>query len=225
MPLLRKQHRQKYEHNDILAYCGDWADILPGLPECACVVTDPPYNEVNRKTGGLRKIDKGIADSASVDCKALATALASKATGSIYVWCGTEQVSDLRAAFVVSGLTTRACVWEKSNPSPMNGQRLWLSSIELCVFARKPFATFNRHCKSPVWRGPTQRSKIHPTQKPVWLIKEQIEASTNAGDLVIDPFMGSGTTAIACLDLGRRFIGVDICPEFFDNAIARIKSH
>lgn len=210
---------------NIRLYCGDCLEVLPTLEAGSvdAVVTDPPYNEVNRKTGGLRSIDKGAADSAPIDIPALASQFSRISCGSAYVWCGIEQVSEWRSEFVNAHMTTRQCVWEKTNPSPMNAQRLWLSSIELCVFARKPGATFNRFYESPVWRGPSKREADHPTPKPTWLMTEQIDASTQFDGTVLDPFMGSGTTGVACVKTGRKFVGVELDRGYFDIAVKRIE--
>ncbi len=208
---------------DVTLIRGDCLVVLPAVSGVDCVVTDPPYNEVNRDTGGLRSIDKGGADSLPVDVAWLAREIARVCeNGSAYVWCGTEQVSALRRSFVESRMTTRQGVWEKTNPSPMNAQRLWLSSVELCVFARRPRAVFNRFYESPVWRGPHKTTTEHKTEKPLWLIGNQVDASTEYGSAVLEPFTGSGTTGVACVSLGRKFIGIEISPEYFEIARDRI---
>ena len=205
--------------------CGDCLEVMRGWPDgCVdAVVTDIPYNEVNRDSGGLRSLNKGTADSAAVDPVRVAQEVTRVSRGSIYVFCSTEQVSDIRRAFVAAGLTTRHGFWHKSNPSPMNGDRMWLSAVENCVFARKPRATFNRHCAAPVWRGPTCDAVAgFPCPKPEWLIAELVTASTNPGDLVLDPFIGSGTTAVVCSKLGRRFIGIELNPAYCETARRRV---
>ena len=104
----------------------------------------------------------------------------------------------------------------------MNGEHIWLSGIEPCVFGRHAGATFNRFCKLPVFRYPSGVNKIHDTQKPLPLIEELVEASSNRGDTILDPFSGSGTTGLACYNLGRRFIGYEIDPVYYDKATARL---
>jgi site-specific DNA-methyltransferase (adenine-specific) len=91
----------------------------------------------------------------------------------------------------------RQCVWRKTNPSPANGQHMWLSSMENCIFAKRRKTPFYAHCKSSVWDYPVGRSKIHPTQKPLDLFKYLIGSSTVEGDIVLDTCIGSGTTAVA----------------------------
>src|SRR5690606_10218382 len=112
--------------------------------------------------------------------------------------------------------------WEKTNPSPMNGSRLWLSGSEFCVFGRRPNSTFHRHCEKPIWRFPVGRNKLHPTQKPAALMEYLILSSTNEGDTVLDNCMGSGTTGVACVKTNRNFIGIEKEPKYFEIAKTRI---
>lgn len=198
-----------YKDASVAIYHAKAEILLPMLAPVNLVLTDVPYGEVNRETNGLRNLDKGEADTTSMTPEEIAAMLLPKTTGSIYVWCGTEQVSGLRRAMVDAGMSTRACVWEKSNPSPMNGQYLWLSAVELCAYGKLPTATFNEMCVSPVFRGPVAESNGHPTPKPEWLMQKLILASTNPGDTILDPFCGSGTTLRAAKDLGRRAIGIE----------------
>ena len=178
------------------------------------VLTDIPYGEVNRESGGLRSLNKGDADHETFPLDHFVNELVRVCDGSFYVFCGVEQVSPLVQMFSAHGLTTRAGVWEKTNPSPMNGEYLWLSALENIVFARKARATFNEHCKPLLFRYPSGSSKRHPTEKPVELFQRIIAASTNRGDTVLDPCAGSGTTGVAALRLGRNAILIERKPEY-----------
>ena len=80
-----------------------------------------------------------------------------------------------------------------------------------------------------VWTGPLtpmieKQFGKHPTQKPVYLLKRIIEASTDPGALVLDPFCGSSTTGIACMRLGRKYIGIDNDKEYLDLSSRRLLS-
>ena len=211
-----------YDHAGIVIHHGDCRDILPELPKVDLVLTDPPYGGCNRADNGLRSLDKGAADEQTVPNGVVADMCAGHADCA-YVWCGTEQVSEYRAAFVRMGFSTRICVWEKTNPSPMNGEHLWLSSLELCVFGKRNAATFNAHCESPIWRYPVQAHQQHPTQKPLRLMQTLMNASSNAGDTILDPFMGSGTTLRAAKDLGRRAVGIEIEERYCEIAAKRLE--
>lgn len=206
-------------------YNNDCMKILPtlGNKSVDLVVTDIPYNEVNRKHGSLRKLDKGKADIITFDLDMFVSELARVTKGSIYIFCGIEQVSDIRKILVQNKMSTRLCIWEKTNPSPMNGDKIWLSGIECCVFGRFPNATFNEHCKNTVFRYPCGRNKLHPTQKPLELIEKLVLASSNEGDTVLDPCMGSGTTGVACKKNNRKFIGIEMDGEFYSIASRRIE--
>lgn len=125
---------------------------------------------------------------------------------------------------VDNGLSTRLLIWEKTNPSPMLGQFMWLSSIECCVFGRKAKATFNGFCESAVLRYPCGSSKEHPTEKPLDLFKRLVYTSTVAGDTVFDPFMGSGTAGVAALQYDRDFIGCELNPDYYRIAERRIRN-
>ena len=188
------------------------------------VLTDIPYGEVNRSSGGLRNLNKQEADIVTFELSDLVKQITRITKGSCYVFCGIEQVSELKRLFVAGGMSVRLGIWEKTNPSPMNGTKVWLSSIECCIFARKPGAVFTEHCKSVVWRNPSTRSKIHPTQKPVALFERLILASSLEGQTVCDPFMGSGTTGVACKHLQRNFIGIEKHPPYFEAASQRINA-
>lgn len=206
-------------------YNNDCMKILPTLSNKSVdlVVTDIPYDEVNRKHGSLRKLDKGKADIITFDLDMFVSELARVTKGSIYIFCGIEQVSNIRKVLVQNKMSTRLCIWEKTNPSPMNGDKIWLSGIECCVFGRFSNATFNEHCKNTVFRYPCGRNKLHPTQKPLELIEKLVLASSNEGDTVLDPCMGSGTTGVACKKNNRKFIGIEMDREFYNIASHRIE--
>jgi len=210
-----------YEHAGITIFHGDCREILPQLPKVDAVITDPPYGEVNRSTQGLRLLDKGCADAEKFPLAEILPQLVIRGS-SLYVWCGTEQVSGIRSAFVDAGLSTRLCIWEKTNPSPMNGQHLWLSSIECCVYGKEQGAVFNQFCESPVFRGPIAEQNGHPTPKPEWLIAKLIRASTADAATVLDPFMGSGTTLVAAKNLGRKAIGIELEERYCEIAAQRL---
>lgn len=172
-------------------------------------LTDVPYGEVNRDSNGLRLLDKGAADSCGFDISEFSYEVARVTKGSAYIFCSTEQVSRIRSMFVSQGMTTRLCVWEKTNPSPMNGQHVWLSGVECCVFGKHPKATFNEKCKNTVWRHPVPRRRNHPTPKPLALFEYLIGVSSNPGDLVFDPCCGGGTTAVAAVRTRRKYLCLD----------------
>ena len=202
-------------------------DCLEGMKQIPngsvdLVLTDIPYGEVNREDNGLRTLTKDAADIETFNLCELTKTLCAKTKGSIYMFCGINQVSDIRRTMTAEGLSTRLVVWEKTNPSPMNGEYMWLSGVECCVYGKKSGATFNLRCKNSVLRYPCGEHDIHPTQKPVDMFRYLIQASSNENDLVLDPFMGSGTTAVACIREKRHFIGFELNADYYDKACKRI---
>lgn len=119
--------------------------------------------------------------------------------------------------------STRPIVWEKTNPSPMNGDKIYLSGTEFAVWAKKGGAkTFNAFCKNTVFRYPNGSSKVHPTEKNHDLLREIILDNTNAGDIVFDPCMGSGSSLLVALENDRKAMGCELSKEWFDIAKRRI---
>ena len=209
-------------------YNGDCLEVMDKLIEegikVDMVLTDIPYGEVNRaKESGLRKLKKGNADVETFELSELLPRIENICNGSIYIFCGIEQVSEIRKFFREKDMLTRLCIWEKNNPSPINCQHHWMSSIECCVYAKKKGATFNEHYKSCVWRNPVGRSKIHPTEKPLKLFTYLVETSSNEGDTILDCCLGSGTTGVACVNTNRKFIGIELDINYFNIASKRIE--
>lgn len=203
---------------------GECIEKMSTFPEKSIdmVICDLPYGEVNRKSGGLRNLDKGKADICLIDFKELIKQYGRICKGTVYLFCGIKQISELTLLLEQSKFSTRLGQWEKTNPSPMNGSKVWLSGSEFCVIGRKAGSKFNRHCEKPIWKYPVGQNKIHPTQKPVKLFEYLIESSSDEGDLVLDNCMGSGTTGIACINLNRRFIGIEQDVKYFEVAKQRI---
>lgn len=207
-------------------YNGDCLEYLKRIPDGGIdlVVTDIPYDGVNRESNGLRNLDKGKADICLFSIQDLMSGLIRVSKGSGYIFCAWWQISEIVEIIRNVKLSCRLCVWEKTNPSPMNGDKIWLSGLEFCVFWKKPNAVFNAFCKNPVWRYQSGTNELHPTQKPIPLFERLIVSSSNPSDTVFDPFMGSGTTGVACKNLNRNFIGCELDPEYFKIAEDRIKN-
>lgn len=128
--------------------------------------------------------------------------------------------------------------WSKSNPPPNLGCRCFTHSTETIIWASKNKKSkhyFDYHLMKSinggkqmkdVWEFPTVTKKEkrygkHPTQKPIDLLKRIVLASTEKGDLVLDPYNGSGTTGIACKKLNRNYVGIDLDSSYLDITIKR----
>ena len=207
----------------------DYADFLTGLKSGSVdlVLTDPPYN-ISRNTGfrhlGPKSVkrfavnmDFGDWDKEDIDLYELARLahMSLRQGGSAIIWYDLWKLSYLSEAMLKAGFKQlRIIVWEKSNPVPLNQSVNYLTNSReialLGVKGGKP--TFNAKYHSGVFKFPIPRDggkRLHPTQKPILLFKELVQIHSAPGDLVVDPFLGSGTTAVAALSNDRRFSGGD----------------
>ena len=195
----------RVEHiGDATLYLGDCREILPTLSGVDAVVTDPPYGIgfAARPTRCQRAngVPASYWDDAAPDMAPLLT------FPEVVIWGGNHFGLPANRGWLV---------WSKSGnaPSMADCELAWTS---LDMNAR----SFEKSVKSASLEKDLRRA-AHPTQKPVALMEWSIEFTK--GDTILDPFMGSGTTGIACARLGRRFIGIEIEPRYFDIACRRIE--
>jgi site-specific DNA-methyltransferase (adenine-specific) len=122
----------------------------------------------------------------------------------------------------------RHIVWQKNNPVPIHSKKNYLNNPReyALTFVKKSKPTFNSEYDFGFYTGPIcmgkERTK-HPTQKPLFLIDQLVRKHSNPGDLVLDCFMGSGTTGVSCVNSDRRFVGVELERDYFKIATSRLK--
>lgn len=188
-------------------------------------LTDIPYSAVNRDSNGLRNLNKEDADVITFDLQEFLSEVYRVTSGTVIIFCSKEQISEIYAFFDEKQKkkqgTVRHLIWEKTNPSSMNGQYIYLSEIENAVWFKKKGADFNAHCKNPVFKYPCGRSKLHSTENHD-LLKELILENSNEGDIVFDPCAGSGSHLLVAKENGRQWLGVELDKEYFDIASERI---
>jgi site-specific DNA-methyltransferase (adenine-specific) len=147
--------------------------------------------------------------------------------GTIIIFCGINQISEIYDFFADkqkhSKGTVRHLVWKKTNPSPMNGEYIYLSGIEDAIWFKKRGATFNARCKNTVFEYPCGRSKLHPTEKNHKLLQDLILDNSNEGDVIFDPCSGSGSHCLVAMENGRKYVGCELDKNYFDIAKERIK--
>jgi DNA modification methylase len=176
------------------------------------VITDIPYDVVSRKSAGIRVFDKEQADELVFDLDFFAQALVQTVKGNILIFCSSEQVSLLSELFMEHEYYVYLGIWEKTNPSPVNGQHFWLSGVECCVIA-----SHNQiEDKDLIWRFPSGRSKDHPTEKPQKLMEFLVERFTKENDLVFDPCVGSGAHLLALKNKNRNYFGTELFKKYYD---------
>ena len=118
--------------------------------------------------------------------------------------------------------------WIKTNPQPLNSSRNYLTNCrEIALLGvKKGSPTFNSSYDNAIYEFPIQggKDRFHPTQKSLLLFEELVKKHSNEGDLVLDCFSGSGTTAVAAVNLNRNFIGCEVSEEYFKKSIARLEN-
>lgn len=196
------------------------------------IVTDPPYefshlgggcfgNQHREYHGELKDITSGIKNDV------LEEMLRVMKRPNAYIWCNKAQIRQYLDFFEDAGCTSDILMWHKSNPIPL-GNNTYLPDTEYCLYFRKGATLYgDYHTKSKYWITPVNKEDKerygHPTIKPLDIIETLVRNSSLEGDLILDPYMGSGTTGVACVKNGRRFIGYDIEQTYVDTANERMR--
>jgi DNA modification methylase len=203
-------------------YLGDCREIAPTLPRPAAVISDPPYGIAHASNYGASWNGRQIASDQDTSARDAMVALFADIPGA---WCGTWKTPP------VAG-TRGVVVWDKGPASGMGDLSFpWKPSFE---FVYVTGSGWEGRRNEGVVRGPTmmtwenhpnvpaEERRAHPHQKPHWLMAHFMERLP-AADVILDPFMGSGSTGVAAVRLGLRFIGIEIEERYFDIACRRIE--
>ncbi len=200
------------------------------------VITDIPYSETTHK-GARSTVYRGARDGGvcAIDFASADSSLARSLLSAFIPqrWC--LSFIDWRHALPLEldppqGLEfIRLGVWSKLNPMPqLTGDRPSTGWESIAIFHPKGAKRWNGGSGPALWMHGTSRygyfgESNHPTEKPLGLVIKLVEQFTDQGELIADPCMGSGTTGIACIRTGRRFVGVELDAGYFDIAVNRIK--
>jgi len=140
-----------------------------------------------------------------------------------YIFNGDMMYPALRAGMKEAGFYySQMIIWLKNHV--VLGRKDYLPMFELIAYGWHGRHKMERSkAKSVIFHPKPAKSKLHPTQKPIGLLRKLIPNSTKLGEYTYDPFLGSGSTLIACEHLGRRCIGIDLDPEYVSTAIARVE--
>jgi len=216
-----------------ILYLGDAAEIVAHVGPIDALISDPPYDFETSGGGMLRRSRQNMDRIAEAgldqgfDIRILTEAVEAGA-GSVVVFFHFDQVHEIARWFEQSPMDREAlCCWRKTNPMPV-ANRHYQPELEYYWHGwRRPFGVNGEglaHMKR-VWEGMVGRSAFgHPTEKPLELMRKIVINASNPGGVVLDPFMGTGTTGVAALDLGRRFIGIEKDPHWFDVACRRLQA-
>lgn len=216
-------------------YLGDCLEILPTLPKVDAVITDPPYSqELHSKhletvAAGLTEGrgtngDAMVLDFAHISEETFLELVRNLMDGTrrwVVMTCPWEFIAKAK---VVGLPLIRFGVWIKPNSAPQfTGDRPGTGWEPVGIFHNEGQKRWNGGGARGVWTEMVERG-LHPTQKPLALLVKWVGQFTDEGETLLDPFMGSGTTGVACMQLGRSFIGIEIEPKYFDIACERIEN-
>ena len=216
-------------------YNGDCLDILKSIPDNSIdlVVTDPPYVIETKGAGIYKQADKqyirelaGLKDGFSPNVLDELCRVMKKIN--CYFFCSQKQIIPLLQYFVgIRKCNYNLLSWHKTNPVPACGNK-YLTDTEFILFFREKgvrlygeFQTKRTFYITPLNQKDKKLYK-HPTCKPVEILRNLIINSSLENDVVLDPFLGSGSTGVACKNTARKFIGIEINKEYFNIAKERI---
>jgi site-specific DNA-methyltransferase (adenine-specific) len=224
-----------YSHAGITIYCGDCREILPQLGKVGMILTDPPFSEYthsnaksNRGVGhGNKAIDFKAIDFKAIDFKAIEdifTMLAGLCDRWLVSFLDWRHIARFEQSPPEPWEFVRFGVWMKSNPMPqISADRPahgWDGILYLHKQGiKKRWSGGGNHGN---WLGPVVTDGNHPTGKPISLLLQLVDRFSEAGDTILDPFMGSGTTLRAAKDLGRKAIGIEIEERYCEIAAQRL---
>lgn len=206
------------------------------------ILTDPPYNLSGYSTGNMsfswrKTINNDLATWDQVTFQPSEWAedfvRVLKPTGNILAFTSYNLLGKWHEVFDPLFDTFQFMVWHKTNPPPKIRRAGFLNSCELivCMWNKGHTWNFGRQkdmhnfIESPICMGRERlKSPVHPTQKPVRVLEHLVRLASRPGDLVFDPFMGVGSTGVAALQLGRRFLGIEVDDSYFEAARTRLNT-
>ena len=219
---------------------GDCYELIKNIPDKSIdlIVTDPPYLIENTKAGGKSELSKSIQHmndelengilTNGIREEILEQYLRVMKNPNIYIWCNHKQITMYIDFFVHKhGCCFDILIWVKTNAMPLFNNK-YLTDKEYCLYFRK-----NAYCNpqnyedaKTVYFKPInivdKKEFQHATIKPLDIIQTIVKNSSKPNDIVLDTFCGSGTTAIACKETGRQFIGFEIEPKWVQVANDRL---
>lgn len=218
-----------------MIYQRDCLDGLRELPDHCIdlVVTDPPYL-VNYKTGHRKdkthrfcSVIENDNNEQLIRDVIIELHRVLKYNTAFYCFCSQDTVDLFRSIIKEYFTVKNTIVWVKNNWTAGDLKAQYGKQYELIIYANKGRRYINGRRDQDVWffDRVSGTKQMHQNQKPVELIEKILEKSSSSGDLVLDPFMGSGTTAEACIRLNRKYLGYEIDTGYYEVAMSRLKEY
>ncbi len=223
----KQAEKKRMRMNDVILLQGDCFELMKDIPNGSAdlVVTDPPYgidfvsNFRKEKFKSIKNDNSLIWLGDFID--ELYRIL--KENTAVYCFCSWHNIDVFKTAFEKKFKVKNIIVWEKNNTSMGDLRGSYAPKYELVIYAHKGRRILNGFRYADIIKAKRTGNKHHPTEKPIDLLEIFINESSNEGDIVFDPFMGSGPTGIACVKTGRKFIGMELDENYFEIAQKRIE--
>ena len=215
-------------------YNGDCIEGMENMPSESVdlIVTDPPYlisYKTNYRKDKSHKFGKEIAN--DNDPYVIAEYIKEchrimKDNTAMYMFCSFDKVDFFKQELEKYFKVKNMIVWVKNNHTAGDLKAQFGKKYELVFLVNKGRALFNGKRLTDVWEFDrvVGNNQLHQNQKPLELIEQCITKHSNVGDVVFDGFMGSGTTAIACINTNRNYIGFELDEEYYKVAEQRIEN-
>lgn len=205
---------------------GDCLELMKGIPDESVdmVLTDPPYGiafQSGHRASRYEKI-KGDQSLDWLDDLVEEIFRVSKNNTAHYMFCSFHHVDIFKQAIQKRFKVKNIITWVKNNTSMGDLKGDFASKTEFIIFFQKGRRLINDKRDSNVFEYNKTRNELHPTQKPVDMTEYMLSKFSNDGNVILDPFMGSGTTGVACVNTGRSFIGMELEEKYFKIAEQRI---
>lgn len=208
---------------------GDCLNVMGDIPDNSIdmVLTDPPYG-MNYQSGRRKtkaKLITGDQDISFLDDLSRELYRVAKENTAHYIFCSYHNIDKFKQSFEKYFKIKNILTWVKNNASMGDLSADFAPKTEFILFLQKGRRNINGKRDSNILEFKKTNNKLHPTQKPVDMIEFMISKFSDKGDVILDPFMGSGSTAVACINTNRSFIGIEIDNDYFNIAKERVNNH
>ena len=211
-------------------YKGDCLEVMDKLinlnVKVDAIITDPPYG-INFKSNYRKEKYNLIQNDDNLEFLDLFFEKTYELlidNAHIYIFCSWHNIDKFKIAFEKYFKLKNIIVWEKNNTSMGDLKGSYAPKHEFILFGHKGRRLRNGKRLPDVLQANRTGNKLHPTQKPVSLLQIFIEQSSNKNEIILDPFMGSGSTGVAALNTNRKFIGIELDEKYFNIAKDRLEN-
>lgn len=210
-----------YDQDGITIYHGDCREILPQLVPVDHVISDPPYDARTHANARKTRDDRIAIDFAPLDVAPTVAILLPFARRWCICFCTMEMLGAYRDASGAAWI--RAGFWKRHGAPQFTGDRPAQPGEAIAIMHRTGKKRWNGGGLAAFYEHNNDQVRFHPTEKPESLMREIVALFTDAGEMILDPFMGSGTTLVAAKRLGRKAIGIELDEKYCEIAAKRLQ--